>query len=296
MVSNSNIFKKHNNNVLFLKAQFLIEIFIEMKDDDSAFADLLALYNSEHRQIPDDFKQSSLEKNVLRWYAKGHFLFYTLNEALRSQDIKIVYKCRLLLRQLHKRLTQLCNEQHASFELLYRGQGLSQPDLEDIKNNIGSLLPILSFWSTSTDRDVGQMFAESNSMAKTDSVAVLFSIQSNTNGSSIFASLADISPYEDEQDILFATGTTFHIDSVQQSSDGIWHIQLTLADEHDWQQHLHRKHKSLSSYPLSSHHSNTLQAQQHVCRLDFFPKISVPFRRRSQYPSMYHIHSQLRHI
>lgn len=45
--------------------QFFIEIFLEMKDDDSVFADLLALYNSEYRQTPDALKPSSLKDTFL---------------------------------------------------------------------------------------------------------------------------------------------------------------------------------------------------------------------------------------
>jgi hypothetical protein len=131
---------------------------------------------------------------------------------LRTQDVEVIIKMGFFLQDLHREIEQKYSEMHRTSKVVvYRGQGLSNDDFDKLKKNKGGLFSSNNFLSTSIDRDVSFAFADS---ARQDPgiTGILFRMEIDSSTSSTpFASVSDISPYNDEEEILFSMHTVFRI-------------------------------------------------------------------------------------
>ena len=87
-----------------------------------------------------------------------------LNKALRSMEVELIVKMGFFVRDLHNNITALHTEQysghnHSDSFTVYRGQGLSQTDFDQLKKTQGGLMSFNNFLSTSLDREVSLAFA-----------------------------------------------------------------------------------------------------------------------------------------
>jgi hypothetical protein len=122
---------------------------------------------------------------------------------------------------------------------VYRGQGMSINEFENMKKSEGGLFSFNSFLSTSTDHDISFLFADS-SRQKANIVGVIFIIEIDPSISTIpFASLKDISYYSNNQntenEILFSMHTVYRIGYINQIDQHLWKINLTLTNDNDIQ-------------------------------------------------------------
>ncbi|CAF0767731.1 unnamed protein product [Adineta steineri] len=90
-----------------------------------------------------------------------------LNRALRMMDGHIIIRLGFFIGDLHRQIEQLHQKQYAGTTAtdtftLYRGQGLSTGDFEQMMQNKGGFISFNNFLSTSNDRDLSYAFAESN--------------------------------------------------------------------------------------------------------------------------------------
>ncbi|CAF1032869.1 unnamed protein product, partial [Adineta steineri] len=103
---------------------------------------------------------------------------------------------------LHRQIEQLHQEQYTGTTAedtftVYRGQGLSTGDFEQMMETKDGLISFNNFLSTSKDRDVSYAFAASN-QANPDLFGILFVIKVHPSPStSPFASIAGINNAED---------------------------------------------------------------------------------------------------
>ncbi|CAF4485596.1 unnamed protein product [Rotaria sp. Silwood2] len=144
------------------------------------------------------------------------------------------------IRDLHNSISKLHAQQFSenSFSnplIVYRGQGMLQTDFNQILKAQGGLLSFNNFLSTSLDRQISLLFAESN-QSNPDLIGVLFVITVNPSVSSIpFAKISDANHFEEGEEILFSTHSKFRIELIQQIDENnrIWQVNLVLTDDSD---------------------------------------------------------------
>ncbi|CAM4800509.1 unnamed protein product [Rotaria magnacalcarata] len=221
------------------------DIILEINDDDSKSMDTLVKFcqkqNISETQI-NEFKCEYHSKSAFWWYTKEIFLYGMLNRGLRSLDMETMCKLGFFIRSLHLQLKQLHQEQSASFQTaftVYRGQGLSKEDFQNLIDSKGGLLSFNNFLSTTKDREVATIFAPDTLGRNPDIVGVMFimTIDPSKISSSItpFAMIDEHSALPQEQEILFTMHTVFRIVEITQtpSNSRLWEVQLTITDESD---------------------------------------------------------------
>ena len=188
----------------------------------------------------DKFEQEYHHHQPIWWYTSQCFLYSMLNRALRMMEVDLIIKMGFFVRDLHQHIAALHSEQyggqnHYSSFTVYRGQGLSQTDFEQLMKTQGGLISFNNFLSTSLDRAVSFAFAESNQY-NPDMIGVLFEITINPSISSTsFANIRDVSAYQTEEEILFSMHSVFRIGQIKQldGNNRLWQVELTLTSDND---------------------------------------------------------------
>jgi len=186
------------------------------------------------------FEQKYHDKTPIWWYTWECFLYSMLNRALRLMDVDIIIKMGFFIGDLHRHIEKLHSEQFGEHRIsetltLYRGQGLRKTDFDQMMNTKDGLISFNNFLSTSKDRDVSFTFAESNT-GNPDLVGTLFVITVDPLISSTpFASIKDISYYNEENEILFSMHTVFRICDIKPIGevDRLYQVNLTLTNDND---------------------------------------------------------------
>jgi tetratricopeptide (TPR) repeat protein len=180
----------------------------------------------------DEFNENCTQDNILNWYTSSSrsFAFRLVNRALRTRNIDLICKFRYFIILLHNKLKRLAiqQQQREDSTTVYRGQNLSKNDLENLRTNIGHLISVNTFMSTSRDKNVAEIFRGE------DELSVLFEITITNASSNIFHPFADItelSSNTDEEEILFSAGAVFRVVSVEPGNDATWIIKLILSNE-----------------------------------------------------------------
>ncbi|CAF2143646.1 unnamed protein product [Rotaria magnacalcarata] len=131
------------------------DIILEINDDDAKSLKTLENY-CKKQNIPDeeinDLKRKYHQKSPVWWYTCEMFLYGMLNRGLRSLDMEAMSKLGFFIRSLHLQLKQLHQEQLANFRkpfTVYRGQGMSKEDFQNLLDSRGGLLSFNNFSSTS---------------------------------------------------------------------------------------------------------------------------------------------------
>jgi len=101
----------------------------------------------------------------------------------------------------------------------------------------GGLMSFNAFLSTSTDRDISYIFADS-SQHDPELIGVLFEITIDDASISLapFANIEHVSYYSLEKEILFSMHTIFRIGEIKQIDDNnqrLWQVKLTLTNDND---------------------------------------------------------------
>ncbi|CAF2156113.1 unnamed protein product [Rotaria magnacalcarata] len=165
-----------------------------------------------------------------------------LNCGLRSLDMEAMSKLGFFIRSLHLQLKELHQEQLANFRkpfTVYRGQGMSVEDFQNLLDSKGGLLSFNNFLSTSMERKVGMEFVERTMKKNKDIVGVIFIMtidQSKLSTSNTpFAMIDEHSAVRGEQEILFTMHTVFRVVEMKQTAKNnrLWEVQLTITDDND---------------------------------------------------------------
>ena len=163
-----------------------------------------------------------------------------VNKALRIMEAKLIVNMGFFIRDLHNHITTLHFEQYIqqsrlSLFTVYRGQGLSQIDFNQLKETPGGLLAFNSFLSTSRDRQVSLRFAR-RIVHQSDLMGVLFVMRIDPSMSTTpFANVKDASYYRTKDEVLFSMHSVFRIRLVEkiENSDRLWQVNLTLSNDND---------------------------------------------------------------
>ncbi|CAF5061881.1 unnamed protein product, partial [Rotaria magnacalcarata] len=145
------------------------------------------------------------------------------------------------IKDLHEQIKEVYMQKKETENLtLYRGQGMSIIDLENLKNCQDGLFSFNCFFlSTSRDRDISFLFADS-ARQKSNTVGILFTIEIDPSISTVpYASLKDISYYSKkqnaEEEILFSMHTVYRIGHIKQIDNNFWAVNLILTNDNDVQ-------------------------------------------------------------
>ena len=230
----------------FMYTQILKEILLTIDFQQQHIDDFITYYceqyvkNDAALHDAENLRKEYKSHKPIWWYTYLPFLYELTNRALRTMEVDLTIKLGFFIRDLHNDITALHSKQinehgHLPSCTVYRGQGLSQTDFDQLVNTTGGLMAFNNFLSTSSERDVALQFAES-SQANPDHIGVLFEITIDTSINSYpFANIKNVSYFEQEEEFLFAMHSVFRIGQVQSidESHGIWRVELTLTSDND---------------------------------------------------------------
>ena len=206
--------------------QILKEILLSIDFEQQHIDEFIQYYhdiladNEDERENVKNFGRQYRQQTPIGWYTYQWFLYSMLNRALRLMDADMIVRMGFFIADLHRHIEQLHREQFCgrncgeSFTV-YRGQGLSKADLEQLSKTKGGLLSFNNFLSTSKQRDVSLMFAE-GAPNNAETVGVLFDMKIDPSQSNTpFASITGVSNFGDQEDeVLFSMHTVFRIGEI----------------------------------------------------------------------------------
>ena len=146
-----------------------------------------------------------------------------------------------MVANLHQHIEDLHKEQydvhHANETFtVYRGQGLSMTDFNQLINTKGGLMSFNNFLSTSKDRTASLRFA-CNALTNPDSVGILFVMTIDPSKSTTpFASINGVNYSENKEDeVLFSMNTVFRIHDIETMEENprLIQVHLTLTEDND---------------------------------------------------------------
>ncbi|CAF1192124.1 unnamed protein product [Didymodactylos carnosus] len=237
--SDSNLNKQE---AAFMYSLLLRDVLIGMEHGDDAKRDMVEFCREQYkddkmqRQVVDEFDREYDRDQSVWWYTRECFLYKMMNKALRSQDIDVLYKLRFFIKHLHNQLAELHSQSNNQPMVLYRGQAMSSEQLnQNLKENVGGLLSVSEFLSTTDDKSVALSFASQN-LNRAQIAAVFFEIEIDpTIKPNPFANIQQQSFFKTESEILFSMGSVFRIKSMVQASSGMWNVTLQFTGVEDQQ-------------------------------------------------------------
>ncbi|CAF1030148.1 unnamed protein product [Adineta steineri] len=188
------------------------------------------------KRLEDEYHK----KTPIYWYTCQMFLYPMLNRALRLMDGDIITRMGFYIGDLHRQIEQLHKEQYAGATAantftVYRGQGSSTEDFEQMSKTKGGLISFNNFLSTSTIRKVSLDFAQ-DAARNPDQVGVLFIMKVNPAQSTTpFASIAGISEFKGEEEVLISMHSVFRIQDIKQmgGNNRLYEVNLVLTADND---------------------------------------------------------------
>ncbi|CAF3880488.1 unnamed protein product [Adineta steineri] len=195
-------------------------------------------------------------KTPIYWYTCQMFMYPMLNRALRLLDGDIITHMGFFIGDLHRQIEQLHKEQYAGTTAanaftVYRGQGLSAEDFKKMSKTKGGLISFNNFLSTSKVRNISLGFAQ-RATINPDQVGVLFIMKINPAQSTTpFASVAGISKFQNEEEVLFSMHSVFRIQDIKQMGENnrLYEVNLVLTADNDPELHRLADYIRKKSYP-----------------------------------------------
>jgi tetratricopeptide (TPR) repeat protein len=225
----------------FMWFQLLTEVLLRLPQTPEAKAEMVtecrATYKENEAQLEKItiFDKIYKTNDAIKWYTDNTFVFQLFNKAFRKQDFDVIFKYRYFLVDLYNQLALLYNQQHKDQEghlTVYRGQMMFRDELMKLKQNVGHLISINTFFSTSISCMVAANFSGNGEQQSIGIVSVIFEITVDLKvPCRPFANIAQLSSIKDENEILFSIGTIFRIESVDLEIDTIWLVKLTWTND-----------------------------------------------------------------
>ena len=187
------------------------------------------------------FERQYGDQSPIWWYTYPCFLYPMLNRALRLMDTEMIVNMSFFIGDLHRHIEQLHQEQfggHRSNKsfIVYRGQGLSKVDFEQLSKTRGGLLSFNNFLSTSKKQEISMRFVQ-DALANVEMVGVLFVMTIDpTQSNTPFASITGVSYFEEKEDeVLFSMHTVFRIGEItpMDETNRLFQVNLILTSDND---------------------------------------------------------------
>lgn len=185
-----------------------------------------SLYSSNKSQLRkiDDFEQTYVPQDALKWYTKDSFFFQIINGVLRTNSWSFSpEEINYFLVDICSQLKEEWKKNHSKITQLYRGLSLSQNEIDWMTMHVGHTISISGFLSTSKSLDVAKMFAGN----------VLFDIKLDpTLTDFIYADISKYSSMVYEKEILLDFDSTFEITSFQfDKTINLWIGKLIVSND-----------------------------------------------------------------
>jgi tetratricopeptide (TPR) repeat protein len=230
----------------FMYAQILKEIFLTIKFEEKHIKEFTKycceqfVENDFQIENIKKFERQYYDKIPIWWYTCESFLYSMLNRALRTMEVNIIIKMGFFIVDLHRHIEQLHSQQFGDQNTnetftVYRGQGMSKADFDQMIKTKGGLMSFNNFLSTSKNRNVSLSFAES-CQNNPDLIGILFVMTIDHFKSSIpFASINRISQFEAEDEVLFSMHTVFRIGNITPMNENhrLFQVALTLTNNNE---------------------------------------------------------------
>ncbi|CAF1044322.1 unnamed protein product [Adineta ricciae] len=242
----------------FMYTQIFKEILLTIKFDDiymkqyaNYCREVFAGNKAELKNIKR-FKRKYHRKTPIWWYTLESFLYPMLNRAIRLMIGDILTRMGFFINDLHQQIQRLHQEQNITeIFTVYRGQGLSKDDFEQLQQNKRGIMSFNNFLSTSRFYDIAFHFARKNAN-NPHLMGIVFVMEINPTQSTIsFASVRNISAIAREDEVLFSMHSVFRIDDVKQIGENarIFEVHLTLTNDKDKQLNELTEHMREESFP-----------------------------------------------
>jgi len=223
----------------FVFFQVIINCLLRLKPNETDKNELISLFqnayqgNKNELKNLEEFQQNYSSENAIWWYTRESFFYRTINAALRTENIHMMFLLRSFIFDIHQ---QLQNNQFNDTLKVYRNQIMSKYELERFKQSEGQLVSVNSFFSTSRDR-LFTVFKLGESNATVNWERILFEITVDITliKTKPFADISQLSRFPDESEILFMAGSIFRLNKIFQDENQLWIVQMTLSsdNEHD---------------------------------------------------------------
>ena len=225
----------------FLFARLFKEVLLELKYNDNEHKEFLEFcrqqYVNSNRELMmiDEFEENYDQSSSVSWYIRESFIYFMLNKALRTHDIDVIMKMGYFIRNLHDQIEKLHSQlEHLHPFVVYRGQGVSHDEFENLKSSKGSFLLFNNFLLTNIMEDVSLTNA-CRARENPDSIGILFRMKIDPSISSTpFVPVDDIGwDSNKKKKILFSLNTVFCIGDMEEINERLWRVDLILITEDD---------------------------------------------------------------
>ncbi|CAF1185774.1 unnamed protein product [Adineta steineri] len=231
----------------FMYTQIFKEILLDIEYGDNVIKDLAVCCrdvftgNRIELQVINQFEKDYRTKRAIWWYTRECFTYKMLNQALRIMDADIMINMGFFLRDVHRQIQRLYEQQVSSYDgksfVVYRGQGLIKSDFEKLQKTRDGLMSFNNFLSTSTNKEVSLDFARRGS-AEPNKIGILFIMSIDPCiQSTPFASIKKESYFKKEEEILFSMHTVFRVNAIKQmdNNNQLYQVELQLTSDDDQQ-------------------------------------------------------------
>jgi tetratricopeptide (TPR) repeat protein len=244
IIENSFRYWKKQSPEFFL-FQTLSRILTRMKcDHDKSLAEMIAEcrlhYIGDKTEVHkiDKVKANYKADDAILHYTEDSFLFRLLGRAFRSEDFERIFIFRRYIIDLHWQIDKIIKEQEILLKIrpLYRGKKLRTTVLQQLQDNIGSLISMNGFLSTTYNRDTALEVFAGAGQDRPDYKSVLFQFCVDEKTiTRTYADISWISQYPLEEEVLFTIGSIWRIDSVHKNEDLWWTITLSSCNDDNLQ-------------------------------------------------------------
>ncbi|CAF1008058.1 unnamed protein product [Adineta steineri] len=226
----------------FMYTQIFKDILLDMEYDKQTIKEFITYCrqnNSGSSTNIDQFENEYYTQSAVWWYTSPSFIYSMLNYALRSMEANTIINMGFFIHDLHQQIQQLHQQQLINYAdepfIVYRGQGLSAANFEKLQKTNGALLSFNNFLSTSREQNISLVFARSAS-DDVDMIGILFKMLIDPRVKSVpFASIKQMSYYNEEEEILFSMHTVFRVGAIEQmeNSNKLYQVELQLTSDDD---------------------------------------------------------------
>jgi tetratricopeptide (TPR) repeat protein len=227
----------------FFLFQALTRILTRMTcDQNRSFAEMIResrlYYIDDEAEVQKiDHVENTYKADDAIWhYTRDSFLFRLVGRAFRSGDFEHIFIFRRYIIDLHWELDKLIKEQTTIGAILrlYRGKKLCITVLQQLQDNIGALISMNGFLSTTYNQKTAlEIFADiEQKRPGYESVLFEFCIDETTI-TRTYAFISWMSQFPEEEEVLFTIGSVWRIKSIQKKDDLYWIVTLSSCSDVD---------------------------------------------------------------
>lgn len=186
----------------------------------------------------DKLSMSYSACDAIKYYTGNPGLSCIVNQICRTRNFEYIFKFRVYITDLHKQLNKHSIQQQENdikpcITQVYRGIVLPKSVIQQLIDNIGGLISMGGFLSTTVDPEVANIYAGYDHVSdEYRSVQLLFQI--NKKIRQPYAYIADQSLVIDDLEVLFSISTIWRVKSVNYTENPC-RIKLMSCDEFDSQ-------------------------------------------------------------